>query len=86
MPIIYTANRRLYECDCCGNKDVWRDGWAWFGSYRQHEDFGLKDVKPIMTICSRDCRVKLVDESRLPPEGLDDDGNVREDAADGFRR
>ena len=78
MPIIRTDARRLYQCDCCEKTDVWGDSWAWFGSYRQLEDVGLEGVKDVIVICSSDCRVKMVADSRLPSEGIDDDGNVIE--------
>lgn len=68
--------KRLYECDCCGKVSVWEDSWAWFGSYRQAEDFGLEGVSLVKTICSPDCRVQLVARGDLPADGLDDRGNV----------
>lgn len=79
MPIIRTQARRLYQCDCCGRSDVWSNSWAWFGSYRQLDDEGMKDVAPVMTICSAECRIKLIAENRLPHEGIDDAGNVIDD-------
>lgn len=82
MPIIRTEARRLYQCDCCGKTDVWSGGWAWFGSYRQLDDEGMKGVKPVMTMCSADCRIKLIADNRLPPDGLDDSGNVIDDKSD----
>jgi hypothetical protein len=96
MPIVQDAfgvlkrtdGRALYKCDCCERVDAWDDGWAWFGSYRQLEDFGMKDVKPVMTICSPTCRVTLVAQGRLPSEGIDDNGNVVEEKDQGapFRK
>lgn len=79
MPIIRTEARRLYKCDCCGRVDAWDGNWAWFGSYRQLDDEGMKDVKPITTICSADCRIKLVGAGTIPHEGIDDNGNVVEE-------
>ena len=72
------GGRRIYECDCCGNREPWGAGWAWFGSYRQMEDFGRKGVAPVMTICSATCRIKLIADGRLPAEGLNDLGEVVE--------
>lgn len=82
MPIIRTEARRLYQCDCCGRSDVWSDSWAWFGSYKQLDDEGMKGIKPVMTICSAECRVRLIAEDRLPHEGIDDFGNVISDDND----
>lgn len=76
MPIIYTENRRLYKCDCCEKVDAWNDNWAWYGSWRQYEDFGLKGVTPVITICSADCRIKLIASGKIPHEGIDDKGDV----------
>lgn len=78
MPIIRTEARRLYQCDCCGKTDIWGDDWAWFGSYRQLEDVGMEGVKDVTVICSADCRIRMVAESRIPSEGIDDSGNVIE--------
>lgn len=88
MPIVRTEARRLYKCDCCGLLDVWSDNWAWFGSYRQLDDFGMKGVADVMTICSAECRIKLIAENRLPQEGIDDNGNVVEekDESSPFRK
>jgi hypothetical protein len=89
MPIVRTEARRLYCCDCCGKTEEWGDGWAWYGSYRQLEDEGMKDSKPVMTMCSADCRVKLIADNRLPHEGIDDTGNVveeKDDAPSGRQR
>lgn len=96
MPIVQDAftalkntdGRELYRCDCCGRVDVWDDGWAWHGSYRQIDDFGMKDVAPIMTICSPECRIALVAQGRLPSQGIDDSGNVVEEKEQGatFRK
>lgn len=82
MPIIRTEARRLYRCDCCGKTDVWDANWAWHGSYKQLEDDGLRDVKPVITICSAECRIKLVAAGTIPHEGIDDHGNVIDDNPD----
>jgi hypothetical protein len=82
MPIIRTEARRLYKCDCCGRSDVWSDSWAWFGSFKQLDDEGMKGVKPVMTMCSAECRVMLIAADRLPHKGLDDAGNVIDDDRD----
>lgn len=71
--------RALYICDNCEKTEPWNDNWAWFGSYRQMEDYGLEGVAPINTMCSADCRIAMVATSRLPAEELDDAGNVIED-------
>lgn len=68
--------RALYQCDHCGKVEPWNDSWAWYGSYRQMEDYGLPRVSPVETICSADCRVALVAAGRLPSDGLDDSGEV----------
>lgn len=82
MPIIRTEARRLYQCDCCGKTDIWSDSWAWHGSYKQLDEEGMKGVPPVMTMCSADCRIRLIAEGRLPHEGLDDSGNVIDDKSD----
>jgi hypothetical protein len=82
MPIIRTEARRLYCCDCCGKTDVWDDNWCWYGSYRQLEDEGMKDSKPVITICSADCRIRLIADGTLPHDGIDDNGNVIDDEKD----
>ncbi len=73
---------RLYQCDNCSKVEAWGESWAWYGSYRQMEDFGLKGVEPIMTICSGVCRIALIAAGRLPDEGLNDVGEVIEDNSD----
>lgn len=75
MPIIHTQARRLYQCDCCGKTDVWGDTWAWYGSWR-----AMDDGDPLLTICSADCRVKMIADGKLPHEGIDDAGNVTEES------
>lgn len=82
MPIIRTEARRLYRCDCCGKTDVWSGSWAWYGSYKQLDDEGMKGVAPVMTMCSPECRVSLIAQNRLPCDGLDDAGNVVADDSD----
>jgi hypothetical protein len=74
-----TEGRRLYECEHCKKLAPWDDSWAWYGSYKQHEDFGSKGVAPVKTMCSADCRVAMVAAFQIPDEGLDDRGNVIED-------
>lgn len=96
MPIVQDAfgtlknsdGRALYRCDCCNQVGIWDDSWAWHGSYRQLEDFGMKGVESVMTICSPTCRVTLVAQGRLPSEGIDDNGNVVEEKYQGapFRK
>ncbi len=39
----------------------------------------MKGVKPVMTICSADCRIELIAQNLLPHEGIDDFGNVIDD-------
>lgn len=80
MPIIRSEARRLYQCDYCGKQDVWGNDWAWFGSYKQLDDYDSLKGNDVLVMCSADCRVKLVAAGRLPSEGLDDHGAVVDDA------
>lgn len=81
MPIIQTEARRLYQCDSCGRTDVWSEGWAWYGSYRDIDEHDSA-VPQVMTICSSECRVALVAAGKLPADGLADNGDVDDDAED----
>jgi hypothetical protein len=71
-----TDRRPLYVCDKCGKMEPWSNDWAWYGSYKQSEDFGMKGVAPIKTMCSAACRIALVAAGDLPAAGLDDTGEV----------
>lgn len=82
MPIIRTGARRVYQCDNCGTTDAWGDDWAWFGSYKQLDDYGLKGVEEVIVTCSALCRIKMVATNRLPHEGIDDFGKVIDDHTD----
>lgn len=71
--------RALYTCDNCGKTEPWNDDWAWYGSYRQAEDYGLPGIAPVRTICSATCRVALVAVGKIPADGLNDHGEVEEE-------
>ena len=40
----------VWKCDECGNEGVWADGWQWYGSYRDQDDYGI-----FLTFCSNKC-------------------------------
>jgi hypothetical protein len=67
-----------YRCNCCGKEELWNDGWAWYGSYRDLENQGMKNAEPVLFMCSSLCRIKMVAAGQLPDVGLDDMGNVVE--------
>lgn len=56
---------RVHTCSICGKIDNWKDGWSWFGSYRELEDEPWK----ILKFCSDACLTIGQREHKLPPAG-----------------
>jgi hypothetical protein len=52
---------RTYTCSVCGTSGPWRDGWQWYGAYRD-----VDDGKPIVIMCSDVCHARAK-ERRLVP-------------------
>lgn len=54
---------RTHTCSTCGKIDNWKEGWMWFGSYRQLEDTPEK----ILKFCCDACITVAQRERKLPP-------------------
>jgi hypothetical protein len=53
---------RTHVCSTCGKIDNWKDGWVWFGSYRQIED----EPEKILKFCCESCMTVGQREHKLP--------------------
>lgn len=65
---------KIHECSACGKRDAWREGWSWYGSIEQVDNWqGEKPVIPKW--CSEPCRQQLIADKIVPRnmQRLDDE-------------
>ena len=64
----YAGLCEIHQCSVCGARDAWREGWQWYGSYKD-----MDEGKPILKMCGDQCRVKAVADKMVPRNAPCDD-------------
>jgi hypothetical protein len=56
---------KIHECEACGKRDAWREGWGWYGSLNEIDNWDGEEPA-VPKWCSEPCRLKLVEARRCP--------------------